>query len=211
MTANDIRSSFDLRGLLLAEEGEPKPGEAVVKELSPYTFSYSDYDLVIINWDNALVMEPSGVMDIPDLLEFANAQLLELRVYDQLLDRELDTIYSTVSKKAPASIWKVHHYQSLATKVMKTFTELMYITEKVDNSLKVTDDVYYAKVYGAAIELFKVKTWTSSIRKKFDIASQTYTMLTQAISNRRNELLELVIIILIAIEIVFFVLWEFKT
>ncbi len=210
LPAMELCSMFDLRSLLMSEEGEPFPGETVFKELSPYTFSYSDNDLIIINWDNALVMEPSGVMDIPDLLEFANAQLLELRVYDRLLDRELDTIYSTIGKKAPVSIWKIRHYQGLATKVMRTFTELTYITEKVDNSLKVTDDVYYAKVYTAALELFKVKDWEGSIKKKFDIVSRAYSMLTQAISNRRNELLELIIIILIAIEIVFFVLWEFK-
>jgi len=209
MTAAELRSGFDLRGLLLSEVDEPAPGDAVARELSPYTFSYSDSDLVTINWDNAFVYEPSGVMDIPDLLEFANAQLLELRVYDQLLDRELDTIYLNMSRKA-ASIWKVRRYQRLATKVMKTFTELMYITEKVDNSLKVTDDVFYAKVYAAALDLFKVKAWETSIRKKFDIASRAYEMLTQAISNRRNEILEVVIIALIAIEIVFFVLWEFN-
>lgn len=210
LSAKEFCSSHDIPGLLLSEEGEPVPGETVFNELSPYTFSYSDNDLVVINWDNALVVEPSGVMDIPDLLEFANAQLLELRVYDRLLDRELDTIYSTIGKKAPASIWKIRHYQGLATKVMRTFTELTYITEKVDNSLKVTDDVYYAKVYAAALELFKVKAWEGSIKKKFDIVSRAYNMLNQAISNRRNELLELIIIILIAIEIVFFVVWEFK-
>jgi len=95
--------------------------------------------------------------------------------------------------------------------VMRTFTDIMYITEKVDNSLKVTDDVYYAKVYAAALDLFKVKAWEDSIRKKFDIATRAYGMLTQAISNRRNELLEVIIIVLIAVEIVFFVLWEFHS
>jgi hypothetical protein len=211
LSAQDLLASYDVRTLLLAEEGEAPPGKTVREELLPYTFSYSDHDLVVINWDNALVLEPSGVMDIPDLLEFANAQLLELRVYDQLLDREMDNIYSVISREVPASIWKVRHYQGLASKVMSTFTELTYITEKVDNSLKVTDDVYYAKVYAAALDLFKVKAWDDSIRKKFDIVSRAYNMLNQAISNRRNELLELVIIILIAVEIVFFVLWEFKS
>ena len=31
--------------------------------------------------------------DVPDLLEFATAHLLELRYYDDLLDRELHRIY----------------------------------------------------------------------------------------------------------------------
>jgi hypothetical protein len=210
VSAKELCSSYDLPGFLLSEEGETRPGEAVLREFSAYTFSYSDYDLAMINWDNALVLEPSGAMDIPDLLEFANAQLLALRVYDELLDREIDTIYSDISRKGPASIWKIRYYQGLAAKVMRTFTDLTYITEKVDNSLKVTDDVYYSKVYSAALELFKVKTWEESIKKKFDIASRVYNMLNQTISNRRNEILELTIIILIAIEIILFVFWEYR-
>lgn len=210
LTAKELCSSCNLSGLLLSEEGEAVPGEAVCKELSHFTFSYSDKDLVIINWDNALVLELSGAMDIPDLLEFANAQLLELRVYDQRLDRELDTIYSDMSKKGWASIWKVRHYQGLASKMMRTFTDLTYITEKVDNSLKVTDDVYYAKVYTAALDFFKVKNWDESIKKKLDIASRSYDMLNQTISGRRTEFLELTIIILIAIEIILFVFWKYQ-
>jgi len=209
VTSSEFGSICDIRALLLSEQGEAEPREGLLKELSAYSFAYSENDLAVINWDNALVIEPTGVMDIPDLLEFANAQLLELRVYDRLLDRELDTVYSTIGKKGAPSIWKVKHYQSLATKVMKTFTELTYLTEKLDNSLKVTDDVYYAKVYAAALELFKVKAWEMSIREKFDTASKAYDMLTRAISNRRSELLEIIIILLIAVEIVFFVIQEF--
>jgi len=210
VTSEKFCSICDLRSLLLSEQGEPDPRETISTDFAPYTFSYSENDMAIINWDNALVIEPSGVMDIPDLLEFANAQLLELRVYDRLLDRELDSIYSTIGREKTPSIWKVKHYQGLATKVMRTFTELTYVTEKVDNSLKVTDDVYYAKVYAAALELFRVKAWEDSIRKKFDIASRAYDMLTRAISNRRSELLELIIILLIAVEIVFFVIQEIR-
>lgn len=209
MSAREFCSSYDMPGFLLLEEGEVSPGKAILRELTHYTFSYSDNDLVMINWDNALVFEPSGAMDIPDLLEFANAQLLALRVYDQLLEREIDTIHSDISSKGPASIWKIRHYQGLAARVMRTYTDLTYITEKVDNSLKVTDDVYYAKVYAAALELFKVGTWAASIKKKFDISSRAYSMLHQTISNRRNELLELTIIILIALEIILFVFWEY--
>lgn len=204
-SAHEFLDTCNLGGLLLYEEGEAPPGEAVLRDLLNYAFSYSQSDLVVVNWDNALVVEPTGSVDIPDLLEFANAQLLELRVYDDLLNRELDSIYTGISARTPASLWNVRRYGSLATRVMRIVTELTDITEKVDNAVKVTEDVYYARVYSKALELFKVKAWELSIRRKLDIASRVYTMLYQEIQNRRLEVLELVIIILIAVEIVLFI------
>jgi hypothetical protein len=41
----------------------------------------------VLSWDAALVVEPAPAdQDVEFLLEFANAQLLELRVYDAYLD-----------------------------------------------------------------------------------------------------------------------------
>jgi len=209
MSARVFMDSLDVSGLLLFEDGEAPPGAATRRDLLSHSYSYSDWDVAVINWDNALVLEPSGSVDIPDLLEFANAQILELRVYDQIIDRELDAIYAGISGRAARSIWKVRRYRELATKVMRTVTELTDITEKVDNAIKVTEDVYYAKIYSKALELFKVRAWELSIRRKLDIASRTYTMLYQEIQNRRLELLELVIVLLIAVEIVLFLFLEF--
>lgn len=205
LTAEEFLGSYEIGRLLLYEEGESLPGKAVMRELLSNRFSYSEGDMVVINWDNALVIEPTGSRDIPDLLEFANAQLLELRFYDNLLDRELDSIYKRISSRAPASIWKVKRYEELAARVMRTVTELTDITEKVDNSLKVTEDVYYARVYTSALRLFRVGQWEDSIRKKIDIASRVYEMLYREIANKRTELLELIIVILIALEIVLFI------
>lgn len=204
VSADDFLSSYDIGRLLLFEEGENPPGRRTIGELLSNRFSYSEKDLVVINWDNALVMEPTGSMDIPDLLEFANAQLLELRVYDDMLDKELDAIYDRISPPVSPSVWKIKRYEGLAAKVMRTITEVTDITEKVDNSLKVTEDVYYARVYAAALKLLRVAQWEESIKKKLDIASRVYDMLYREIANKRTELLELAIVILIVVEIVLF-------
>lgn len=204
-----ILTGQDLSGLMLQEQGQPEPGEAPIRELEAMSFSYSNEDLTVISWDNALVVDPGGSMDIPDLLEFAHAQLLELRVYDQALDRELDAIYAAMSSSARRPLWRVKRHRDLAGKVLRTVTELTEITEKIDNSLKVTDDVYYARLYTAALELFRVKTWDTNIRRKLDLAQRVYTMLYQEISTSRSEILEIIIILLIALEIVIFLYLEF--
>ena len=208
-TAGDLLKLHDIGGLLLFEEGEPRPNAATKGELLAFSFSYSDSDLVVLSWDKALVLEPSGSMDIPDLLEFANAQLLELRVYDDMLDRELDIINARIIKQISPSMWKIKRYEELAAKVMLTVTDLTHITERIDNSLKVTQDVYYARVYASALSLFKVQQWEASIERKINIASRTYDMLYRVITNKRTELLEVVIVILIALEIVLILMQKF--
>jgi hypothetical protein len=205
-SAKEFLSACDVGNLLLYEEGESLPSEAIKKELISFSFSYSDNDLVVLSWDKALVLEPGGSMDIPDLLEFANAQLLELRVYDDMVDRELDIINDRLITQVSPSIWKIKRYEALATRVMRTVTDLTGVTEKIDNSLKVTEDVYYAKVYTSALSLFKVEAWEKSIERKINIASRVYEMLYRVITNKRTELLEIIIVILIAIEIALFFL-----
>ena len=200
-TSTDLLGACDIGSLLLYEEGESPPSPTTKEELVSASFSYSDNDLVVLSWDRALVLEPSGSMDVPDLLEFANAQLLELRVYDDMLDRELDIINTRLIKQAFPSMWKIRRYEELAAKVMLTITDLTHITEKIDNSLKVTEDVYYARIYTSALSLFKVQQWAGNIERKINIASRIYDMLYRMISNKRAELLEIVIVVLIALEI----------
>lgn len=206
ITAKELLTLCDIGSLLLHEEGESHPSQATKEELLSFSFSYSDSDLVVLSWDKALVLEPSGSMDIPDLLEFANAQLLELRVYDDMLDRELDIINERMITQVPPAIWKIKRYEELAAKVMRTVMDVTSITEKIDNSIKVTEDVYYARVYASMLSLFKVHQWETSIERKISIASRVYDMLYREISNKRTEILEIIIIILIAVEIALFLL-----
>jgi hypothetical protein len=208
-SAGDLVRICDVRGLLLYEEGESPPSEASKEELRSYSFSYSDRDLVVLSWDKALVLEPSGSMDIPDLLEFANAQLLELRVYDDMLDRELDKINDRIISQVSPSIWKIRRYEALAASVMRTVMDLTRITERIDNAIKVTEDVYYARVYSSALSLFKVQQWERSLERKISIASKFYDMLYREISNKRTEILEFIIVVLIVIEIVLFIVIKY--
>jgi len=74
--------------------------------------------------------------------------------------------------------------------------------ERVENSLKVTDDVFLARVYGAATEIFRGPTWRRGIERKVAIIRDAYAMLNAEAQARRAEVMELIVISLIAIEIV---------
>ena len=86
--------------------------------------------------------------------------------------------------------------------------ELTEVTEKVDNALKVTEDVYYAKIYRTAMMLFRSRDWELSIKEKLQVITNTYKMLYDEISTKRGHLLELGIFLLIVIEIILLIVIE---
>lgn len=199
-TAEELMQRVDLIPLLTQE---PKPlGPAARRDVFRYTHSYYRDDLVILTWDRAFVLEPSEDDDIADLLEVANAQLLELRYYDALLDSELPDTYRQAAEVRTANALFSRRYSRAANQMRALVAEVTEITEKVDNALKVTEDVYLARVYSSALELFRVRYWAESIDRKLALIRDTYTALYDEAMATRAEWLEAAIVFLIVLEIV---------
>jgi len=66
----------------------------------------------------------------------------------------------------------------------------------------VTEDVYLARVYSSALELFRVRFWAASINHKLSLIRDTYTALYDESMATRAEWLEAAIVLLIVLEIV---------
>lgn len=206
ISAVDFLNQYDPSRLLLFETREVS--SQAREEALKHRFSYYPEDLVIVHYDNAFVIEPSGSSDVFDILEFANAQILELRYYDHVLDKQIAWIYSELSRRMAVSAFRLRDYERLAKQVTEIVAELTEVTEKVDNALKVTEDVYYAKIYRSAMSLFRSSDWEQSIKEKLQVVTNTSKMIYDEISTKRGHLLELGIIILIVIEIVILLVME---
>jgi len=174
------------------------------RELLPHRFSYYADDLTVLTWDNALVVEPrADDRDVEYILEFANAQLLELRFYDAVLDAELPAMYDRIAAaRGRVSALPTWRYRPLLARLQTRVADVTETVERVDNALKVTDDVYLARIYAAALELFRGTAWRRGIERKLQIVRETYSMLNAEAQAARAELLEIAIIALIVIEIV---------
>jgi hypothetical protein len=125
-----------------------------------------------------------------------------------VLDRQLSWIYSELAKRRAVSAFRLRDYERLAKKVTEIVADLTEVTEKVDNALKVTEDVYYARIYRAAMMLFRSRDWEASIKEKLQVVTNTSKMIYDEISTKRGHLLELGIIILILIEIIILLVME---
>jgi hypothetical protein len=177
-----------------------------MRELLPHRFSYTSEDLAILTWDNALIVDPSLVdTDVQFILEFANAQLLELRFYDATLDAELPRMYDRIEAARPgvrALALFNRRYAPVLAELQRTVADSTELVERVENALKVTDDVYLARIYAAALELFRGRAWRAGIDRKLAILRDTYAMLNGEAQAARSETLEIAIVALIVVELI---------
>ena len=171
------------------------------EEIIKNSLSYSTDDLAVLSWDSALLCEPGSPTDILDLIEFANVQVLELRYYDRELTRKMEKMYEDIEHADRMSQFRrSHQYHAIMADLMETNAEVSEIIEKVNNLIKVTEDIYYARVYETALKVQRSHQWSESVSRKIDVIRENYSMLSDEVRIQHSNFLEWVIIILIALE-----------
>lgn len=197
----DWNAEWDALPLLLGEKGPFSP--QLREDTLRYSLTYGPDDLTIITWDAALVYDRTGSPDIPDLLEFAVCQLLELRYYDYLLNKEMAKMYDAIKETQQKTSYRRYgQYRRITKQLMELVVDINEITERIQNSLKVTGDIFYARVFRAALDAFRSKVWMESVERKVTLIQQNYSLLNNEIVNERGALLEIAIIFLIGLEII---------
>lgn len=193
--------AIDLVPLL---SGEQRPlAEQARAELLARRFSYFTDDLVVLTWDRAFIYEPRRDTDVEDVIEAANAQLLEMRYYDELLDGELPRMYDLVDDAARSRrLMRPSGFAALARRLYMLVAEVTELTEQADNTLQVTEDVYLARVYAAALEVLRVPAFQAAVDRKLAIIRDTYSALYDEAAGSRATLLEVAVVLLIVIEVI---------
>jgi len=198
--------SIDPVPLLIGEKTVISP--QMRDEITRNSLSYSTSDLVILSWDSALICDPDNPADLIDLIEFANVQVMELRYYDRELTREMEKMYDDIEHADQFSAFRrSRQYHAIMAKQMETSAEISEIIEKINNLIKVTEDIYYARVYATALKVLRSGLWSESVSRKIEVIRENYSMLSDEVRIQHSNFLEWVIIILIAFELVFAV-WQ---
>ena len=97
-------------------------------------------------------------------------------------------------------------YSALLGEIQRPYSDSTELIERAENSLKVTDDVYIARVCSAALEIFRGRAWRAGVDRKLSLVRDTYEMLNGMAQARRAEALETAIVVLIVAEIILGVL-----
>ena len=162
--------------------------------------TFGTEDLTIVDWNAALLIDREGE-DVRAVLDFANVELLEMRYLDQKLDRALDEAYETLSRRTVNLPRILGYYGAALRRVAELQVDNAVLFEGVNNTLKLLGDQYLARVYRLVNRRFHLDEWDASILRKLQTLESIYEKISDQAANRRMEMLEWVIIILIALSI----------
>ncbi|MBX3358326.1 MAG: hypothetical protein KF745_07845 [Phycisphaeraceae bacterium] len=177
--------------------------------------AYGEEDEAVIDFSAAILVSPDAASaaedEVRDVLEFANVELLEMRYLDDQLDAAMESAYRLMSRDRSGP--GVGVAESAAERLgateagrlarlarMQVDGAVLY--EAVNNSLKLIGDHYLARVYRLAAQRMHLPDWDASIMRKIQTLESIYQKVSDRQTNRRMEILEWIIIVLIALEIV---------
>ena len=187
----------DLAQILRAER-TPFSEQEVADALS-CRISFGLDDAAFIDWHSA-VLFGKEMDDVRAVLEFANVELLEMRILDEQLDRALDEGYEALSRK-PRLLSMPGSYEKDVTHIAQLQVDSALIFERVTNTLKLLGDQYLARVYRLVSQRFHLEEWDASILRKLQTLESIYGKMSDRAGTRRMEVLEWIIIALIALSI----------
>jgi hypothetical protein len=191
--------SATLAQILRAERATLSEDE--IKDALQATISYGIGDLSIIDYDTGLVLDPDPD-EVRAVLEVANVQLLEMRYLDQELDQALQRSYSLLSRQGGWKTLAPGAYTRDLDEVAELQLDSAMLLERVTNALKFFGEEFPTRIYRLASQRFHLEEWAQSISRKLTTIESLYQKLATRAAGRRMEVLEWVVIILIAMEIV---------
>jgi hypothetical protein len=180
--------------------GERAPlSDQETKDAMSCRISFGLEDAALIDW-HAAVLFGKDMDDVRAVLEFANVELLEMRILDEQLDQALDQAYEALSRK-PSLLPFPGSYEKGATHIAQLQVDSALLFERVTNTLKLLGDQYLARVSRLAAQRFHLEAWDASILRKLQTLESIYGKMSDRAGVRRMEMLEWIIIVLIAVSI----------
>jgi hypothetical protein len=191
---------------LLTEE--PDPGHLSEQEADESTakfFSYYDKDVVVVDWDAALIVDdPRYIGEILYIMELANVQLAELEAYDAILDSAVERSYRDLSARRMRS-WASAGVQRELREIR---VDLARLSDELSNITKFFGDWHLARIYKGLSDRFHLGDWHRTIDEKLKTLDDLYQMLRADQNNRWMLILEVTIVLLFIVDLVGIFWWQ---
>jgi len=174
------------------------------QEILQSRISYYPTDLAVIGWNAAFIYDTlSGAETAIQLLQYANSQLLEFRHYDELLTRELESVYDFL-EKGGTGLWSRWRTARAASKLHTVLLDVSELTERADNAIKFLSDMFSARLYKLCAQKVGVPDYKDLVKEKLDTAEDLYRFMIEQFNQSRAFVLELMVVVILIIELIYF-------
>ena len=175
-------------GLLSKQEAEESTGRYL---------SYYQNDLVVVDWDAALIIDEKSDFDESlYVMELANLQLAELEAYDRMLDDSLERSYRDLAQRGLRG--RRHVFRDLR----EMRIDMARVADELMNITKFFGDWHLARLYAQLSARFHLGDWHRAVEEKLKTLDELYEILKHDQNNRWMLLLEVTIVLLFIIDLV---------
>lgn len=188
----------EIARILRAEAGPLSAEE--VEDATSCRIAFTGSDLAVLDW-NATLLYGTDVEDLRTVIEFANIQLLEMRFLDRQLDDALEESYGLVTRRRQAFASLLQSYRKDARRIARLQVDAAIVFERVTNALKVFGEEYLGRIYRLTAQRLQLAAWDESAIRKLGTLDSIYAKLSDEAAARRLEILEWIIVALIAASI----------
>ena len=198
--------------LLMGENPDLNLHESQIKETLTNPFSFLKNDLVIMDFDRGIIFDPN--LDYEDIIlitEIINYQLLELRVLDKLLDKRLNIAEEDIHMIYFTGPLLLRRLSKKVGQLLRIKYDLTFILDKVENVSKLIGNYYLAQIYVDLSELFQLRDWIASIRKRLETIGDIYNTAQTNKTEGYLLYLEILLTFVFIIEFVFTIIDYFRT
>jgi hypothetical protein len=193
LKANDRR----VAAILMEEENAEALSEQEVNESTGLYLSYYGDDLVVVDWDSAVVVgQQDSLDDVLHIMELANVQLVELAAYDKVLDEALQRAYGDMNRQ-PVGLTR-----KMLQNLRELRIDLARISDELSNITKFFGDWHLAKTHRNLSDRFHLGDWQRVIIEKTRTLDGLYQILLQNRFNAWMFVLEVTIVLLFIIDLI---------
>jgi hypothetical protein len=185
---------------LLTEEPNPELlSEQESEESTGRYYSYYRRDLVVIDWDAALLVdEPRFFEETLYILELANVQLAELEAYDRILDNTIERSYRDIAVRR----FKARAGLTVQKELREIRVDLARLSDELSNITKFFGDWHLARIYQGVSARFHLADWHRTIDEKLKTLDDLYQLLSAERNNRWMLVLEMSIVLMFLIDLI---------
>jgi hypothetical protein len=159
--------------------------------------SYYERDLVVVDWDAALLLdEPQNFDETLYIMELANLQLAELEAYDRILDDSLERAYRDLTSRP------MRRRTATMRELREIRIDLARFNDELQNITKFFGDWHLARIYENISARFHLGKWHRTIDDKLQTLADLYQLLNHDQTNRWMLILEVTIVLLFVIDLV---------
>ncbi|MEM3180984.1 MAG: hypothetical protein QW091_00275 [Candidatus Micrarchaeaceae archaeon] len=194
-----------IAGLLVSEPNASGIDSDYLKEVLSKSISYYRDDAFFVGWDGAVLIDILKNIDYELLMaEIANMQLLKLRIYKKRTSEMLaSTGFDIESLSSAGFMRRIFSKKAilLGNKLSMFLDSLNEMLNRIDNTVFGLGEWYLSRVYALFSSVFKLSELREAVENDAGKLAARKSIINEVMAERRNDILEFIVILLIVIEV----------